>query len=205
MKQIYITIAVVILFMGIGFYVGWNVKPEKKCPEITQSDTTITNIPQPKDTTKPEIEIKYVKVPVIDTIFVEIQGKDSLGIDTTWTTVAEYIATNRIEKPDVYGVVRAHSKIPFDKDLYFTDSLAVKYKIVTNNYEVEKPYYKANKFSIYGGLGTPLNDEPNIRYILGASVSPINFKYLEWETRVETRTDFDEFDYSAETLLKIKF
>lgn len=173
MKQIFFTL---IIGMLIGGSFIWNVKPDKKCPEI--AGTTIDSI-----------EVPVVHDSLIYKAIIVPKLKD-VNVDSIYQAAKKYweqfydnnVPVDFVAQVDTVfndsllsGKIGFVSRIPIDPIGYFKTDLKVKERIVTNNIFVEKEEsFWSNRFIPYLGLGLGYNGktvEPNLQIGFGVRIN----------------------------------
>ena len=159
MKTYLISIVIALI---IGGFIGWSLKPDKKCPEaqtkieykyVTATDTIII----PKFYTKKDT----IKITQLDTFYI-----DNQYIAEVDTTFSDSLLTAKI---------KYISDIPLSLKSYFDLNFKVREKIITKTIEVEKEHsFWDNRFIPYIGIGLGYNGktiEPNAQIGFGVRIN----------------------------------
>lgn len=143
-KSYLIALAICIV---IGGFIGWSVKPEKKCPEI-----------------KPNTLIEYRYVDKIDTVFIPkfyikkdtitVSQLDTFFVDTKYIAAADTTFKDSLLSASVKFI----SDIPLSAKSYFDMRFKVREKTITKTIiQTEEPGFWSHRFIPYLGVGINYN------------------------------------------------
>lgn len=160
----------------IGGFIGWSLKPDKKCPEITETSIEYVEVPVKYDSLifVPKIVSKLQKVNV-DSIYqvAKEYWQQFYDNDVPVDFVAETDST--LNDSLLSGTIGFVSRIPIDPEGYFKTDLSVRERIVTNTViQTEEVGFFYKRFIPYIGIGVSYNGktvEPALQLGFGVRIN----------------------------------
>jgi hypothetical protein len=160
----------------IGGFVGWSLKPDKKCPEIAGTTVQTDSIPVIHDS------ISYVPYPVVKLQKVNVDSIYQVA-KKYWEQFydnaipVDYIAKSdtTLNDPNLSGDISFVSRIPLDPNAFFRTNLTVKEKTITKTViQTEEVGFFYKRFIPYLGIGLSYNGttvEPTIQLGFGIRIN----------------------------------
>lgn len=189
----------------IGGFLGWSLKPVKKCPEIIGTVTEYKEVPVKHDSLiyVPKVISKLQKVNV-DSIYYAAKKYWEQFYDNS--APIDYVAETDTTLNDslINGKIGFVSRIPIDPNGFFNIDLNVRERIITNTIIETEEVYMPRRLAFGFGVVASLSN-PVVAKVLGnVTYKPIDTEWFEMPFTTEVQYD-DKLEFNFRVEGKIKF